>query len=161
MTAWALGRAWGGHSRSRVALCAHPAYTQRRSETPVTAYPLTGRSAVDERIRECRARKNVGDASPEPERPESAFSRRWGCHACCRNTLQILAIEQVTPGALCPEVSRELVDRSFRDRTLISPTRTRTLNLAVNSRSLYQLSYGGSSFKSRPAASFQITDRKL
>ena len=44
--------------------------------------------------------------------------------------------------------------RGFRDGVESSPTWTRTRNLAVNSRSLYQLSYRGISIvKASPAAS--------
>ncbi len=49
--------------------------------------------------------------------------------------------------------SAEIVLRQFslNNRLESSPTRTRTLNLAVNSRSLYRLSYRGITLMSIPA----------
>ena len=43
----------------------------------------------------------------------------------------------------------QILERDGRERLLNSPSRTRTYDLAVNSRSLYQLSYRGSVSRQR------------
>ncbi len=107
----------------------------RRSETPVTAYPLTRRSAVNERIRERWGGKDARDGRPAPRRRGKALSGRLTQSGGTRNPLRILAIKRATPGALWPGISRELVGRSFRDREGSSPKATRTYDTPVNSRS--------------------------
>ena len=104
---------------------------------------LTGRSAVNERNRERGGQKGAPDGRTHQARPENALSRHLARSGRCRKPLRILAIKQAAPGSLRPGVSRELGGRTFRDRSLTSPSRTRTCDLAVNSRSLYQLSYRG------------------
>jgi len=87
---------------------------------------LTGRSAVNERNGERGGQKDARNGGTDRERPEIALSGRPARSGCSRKPLPILAIKRATPGALLPGVSRELVGRQTRDRSLISPTASRT-----------------------------------
>ena len=114
-----------------------------RDGTRANDSPLTRRSAVNERNRERGCRNDARDAGPTAARPGDALSGCSARAACGRKPLRMLVIERQAPGSLRAGVLRELVGRRTRDRSLTSPSRTRTYNLAVNSRSLCQLSYRG------------------
>jgi hypothetical protein len=85
---------------------------------------LTGGLAVNERIRERGGQKHAPDSGPAREDTGNALSGRQLQLGCSRKPLRTLAIKRATPGALALGVSRELVGRQTRDRSLISPLRT-------------------------------------
>jgi hypothetical protein len=100
----------------------------RESSGPLSVNCTVGCERENPRAPGPKARNN----EPSRERRENALSRRLTRSGGCRDPLPILAIKRATPGALWPGVSRKLVGRQFRDRSLISPIRPRTWNLPVN-----------------------------
>jgi hypothetical protein len=94
-----------------------PSLCQRRgSSTPWslcrmarTAQPLTGRSAVNERIRERGGEQDAQDGEPTPERPGKPLSDHPSPPIGSRKPLRILTLKRAPLGALCPGF---LVNRS-------------------------------------------------
>lgn len=105
----------------------HP---RRRSEMPLTAFPLTGRSAVNERKREKQGR----ESSQLGRRARAKATTALRGHSLSRNgvpkPLQILALERRVLGALMRVLWCELVCRQTRARAATSPNVTLAATLA-------------------------------
>lgn len=114
----------------------HP---RRRSEMPLTAFPLTGRSAVNERKREKQGR----ESSQLGRRARAKATTALRGHSLSRNgvpkPLQILALERRVLGALMRVLWCELVCRQTRARAATSPNETLTATLSICSGSATRL----------------------
>lgn len=112
----------------------HP---RRRSEMPLTAFPLTGRSAVNERKREKQGR----ESSQLGRRARAKATTALRGHSLSRNgvpkPLQILALERRVLGALMRVLWCELVCRQTRARAATSPNETLIRTLAPRRERAY------------------------
>jgi hypothetical protein len=102
----------------------HRPFTSGTASTFTVRFPLTGWSAVNERIRECGGRRDASDGPPAPEPFRNAPSRQPPQSGRCRKPLRILGLRRTARRDLLPPVLRKLVGVQLRYRSLTSPNVT-------------------------------------